>query len=135
MQQFKLIAVSFLGNKMDFKKITIIFSHSPYESSISQEGLHFLLAASTINLPIKLIFIDDGIWLLKKHQEPEIIKYKNFTAGFSALSLYDIEDLYIEQASLTARGLTLDDLFIKPIPMDTLNISHLLDNQDLIFHF
>ena len=58
------------------------------------------------------VFIDDGVFQLKKGQQTKGIETKNFSPTYRALEGYDVEKLYVEQESLEARGLTEDDLIV-----------------------
>ena len=56
------------------------------------------------------MFLDDGVYQLKKGQQTKGIEMKNFSPTYRALEGYDVEKLYVERESLEARGLTEDDL-------------------------
>ncbi|WP_207761370.1 sulfurtransferase complex subunit TusC [Conservatibacter flavescens] len=84
-------------------QIAFVFRTAPYGTSVSREGLDALLAASAFCEPeeMAVFFIDDGIFNLCSIQQPESILQKNIGAMFKLLDLYDIEQRYICQQSLS----------------------------------
>ena len=46
------------------------------------------------------MFIDDGVYQLKKGQQTKGIEIKNFSPTYRALDGYDVEKLYVERESL-----------------------------------
>ena len=81
----------------------------PYGLSKPQETLDVILMASTFNQEVSLLFLDDGVFLLKTKQNPSSIGAKNFSAAYKALSLYGIEKVYVAADSLQQRALTPKD--------------------------
>ncbi len=69
-----------------------------------------VLIAAAFDQDVSLVFIDDGVYQLKKGQQTKGIEMKNFSPTYRALEDYDVEKLYVETESLEARGLTEDDL-------------------------
>lgn len=114
------------------KKILFICRDSAYSNIKAQENLDILLMASTFDQEISLLFLDDGILQLKKNQQPENILQKKFSAAYQALSLYDINKVYVEQKSLQQRHLDIADLIISVTIMDDTEIKKLIAEQDII---
>ena len=83
-------------------KIAFLFRTSPHGTSISQEGLDAILAATAFCEPddIGVFFIDDGVLNLINHQQPELIQQKDFIRTFKLLDLYDVEQRFICTESL-----------------------------------
>ena len=71
-----------------------------------------LLTAAAFDQPVSVLFVDDGVFQLKSGQNPEVLGLKDTSAIFRALAVYDVNDLYIEQESLQARGLDPADLIL-----------------------
>ncbi|MCD9494740.1 sulfurtransferase complex subunit TusC [Photobacterium carnosum] len=92
-----------------------VFRQPPHGTSSGREGLDALLAASAYSEALSVFFIGDGVLQLVKHQQPEAILSRNYIATFKMLPLYDIENIYVCQQSLTERGLSVDDLLIDVI--------------------
>jgi tRNA 2-thiouridine synthesizing protein C len=117
------------------KKILFINKQAPYGSSTAQEGLDVLLMASTFAQDISVLFLGDAVWQLKKDQNPDDIKAKNFSVTYKALPLYDIEKVYVDQQALEQRNLALEDLLISVELLTTEQISELMSQQDHIVSF
>jgi len=59
---------------------------------------------------VSLAFIDDGVYQIVKGQNTTELGIKNFSPTYGALGDYDVNKIFVEQESLDARGLTIDDL-------------------------
>jgi tRNA 2-thiouridine synthesizing protein C len=76
------------------------------------ESLEVVLITATFDQDVSLVFIDDGVYELVKGQQTKGIGIKNFSPSYRALDGYDVEKLYVDQASLEQRGLTEKDLLV-----------------------
>ena len=56
-------------------------------------------------------------------------------AFISALEGYDVEKLYVDKASMDARGLTEEDLIVPVEILDEAQMVELMAQQDVIFSF
>ncbi|MFK5985091.1 MAG: sulfurtransferase complex subunit TusC [Pseudomonadota bacterium] len=83
---------------------------APYGTVYALESLEVVLISAAFDQDVSLAFVDDGVYQLKKDQNTDGIGMKNFSPTYRALGDYDINKLYVEQESLTERGLTLEDL-------------------------
>lgn len=117
------------------KKILFQLQNGPYSLAKAQEALDVILMASTFEQDISLFFLNDGVFLLKDQQNPIDILTKNFTAAYQALSLYGIEKIYVDAASLSQRGLTAGNLMIPGMLVSANEISAILHQQDAIISF
>lgn len=118
------------------KKLLFISRHAPYGSSLAKEALDAILAASAYDQELSLLFMDDGVFQLLKHQEPNDIGQKNFAAMLPALSLYDVNNIYVHKESLDTRQITTDELIVDSIR--TINsdaVSELMAKQDQLLSF
>lgn len=95
------------------KSIAIINSQGPLASSAGQESLDLVMAAGSFGQEVAVFFIGDGVYQLIKTQQPELAGVRHYSKGFAALPFYDIEDIYVCQASLEQRQLSTDTLSIK----------------------
>ena len=80
-------------------------------------------------------FIDDGVYELVKGQQTKAIGLKNFSPSYRALEGYDVEKLYVDQASLAQRGLTEKDLLVPVAVLDAQAMGQLMAQQDVILSF
>ncbi|WP_406667584.1 sulfurtransferase complex subunit TusC [Gallaecimonas sp. GXIMD1310] len=117
------------------KHIGVIFSALPFANQQGREALDTVLAASAYEQPLSLFFIGDGVWQLVKDQQPEQAASKDYLATFKALSLYEVEHLYVQRSALSSRGLTAADLAIEVAVVDDTALQQLLARQDAIYRF
>ncbi len=83
---------------------------APYGTIYAWESLEVVLIGAAFDQDVSLAFVEDGVYQLTKNQDTTGIGMKNFSPTYAALGDYDIKKVYVEQESLTERGLTLDDL-------------------------
>jgi sulfur relay protein TusC/DsrF len=112
------------------KKYLLILKHSPYQSSLAAEGLELALALSAFNQTVSLLFIEQSVLQLLPQQQPDHMFYKDFTKAYTGLSLFDINNVYISQASVQQYNIA--DLIIKPQIIDDLNIASLINSHDIV---
>lgn len=82
-----------------------------------------------------MAFIDDGVYELAKGQDTKAIGQKNLSPTYRALEGYDIEKLYVDQASLEERGLTEADLLVDVQVMDSAELAAMMAEQDVLISF
>ena len=70
-----------------------------------------------------------------KGQQTKGIGIKNFSPSYRALDGYDVEKLYVDQASLEQRGLTEKDLLVPVEVLDAQQMGQLMAQQDVILSF
>ena len=100
------------------KTFLFVMQSSAYSGSRVQEVLDVLLITAAFDQKVSLLLLDDAVFHLKNNQQGEAIAGKDIGAIYRSLALYDIEDIYVEQESLTMRGLSQEDLLI-PITLLT----------------
>ena len=92
------------------KRFMYVNRRAPYGTIYALECLEVVLIAAAFDQDVSVVFVDDGIYQLKKDQDTTGIGMKNFSKTYRALDDYDVEKIYVEKESLEARGLTIDDL-------------------------
>ncbi len=120
---------------MSSKSILIINRRPPYGRSNAREALDVALTCGVFEQPVSLLFLDDGILQLLRDQQGAAIEQKNLAANLGALPLYDIDRLYVAEASLQQHGLSDDQLIL---PVQTLNreaVQQLIRDHDLVLTF
>ncbi|MFT5722701.1 MAG: tRNA 2-thiouridine synthesizing protein C [Motiliproteus sp.] len=107
--------------------LLLVLRHSPYSSQIAREALDAALTAAAFEVPISLLFINDGVYQLLSEQHPEPLQIKNISKTLPALALYDIDRIYAARSCLETRGLGTASLVIE---------TEILDDQAvaLLFH-
>jgi tRNA 2-thiouridine synthesizing protein C len=117
------------------KKFMFVNRKAPYGTIYALESLEVVLITATFDQDVSLVFIDDGVYELAKGQQTKGIGIKNFSPSYRALEGYDIEKLYVDQASLTQRGLTEADLLVPVEVLDDQQMGELMAQQDVVLSF
>ena len=117
------------------KKFMFINRTAPHGTVYALESLEVVLITAAFDQDVSLVFIDDGVWQLKKGQQTKGIETKNFSPTYRALEGYDVEKLYVERESLAARGLTEDDLIVDVNVLSASELGTLMDEQDVVLSF
>jgi tRNA 2-thiouridine synthesizing protein C len=117
------------------KKFMYVNRRAPHGTIYAQESLEVVLVGAAFEQDVSVVFLDDGVYQIRKDQDPSAIGTKNFAKTFRALEMYDVEKLYVEKESMQARGMTEDDLNV-PVEVKTSEeIGRLMDEQDVILSF
>ena len=117
------------------KKFMFVNRTAPYGTVYALESLEVVLITAAFEQDVSLLFIDDGVWQLKKGQQTKGIETRNFSATYRALEGYDVEKLYVERESLTARGLTESDLIVDVTVLAAGELGSLIGEQDVVLSF
>jgi len=117
------------------KKFMYINRTAPYGTIYALEALEVVLIGAAFEQDVSMVFIDDGIYQLKKDQDTDGIEMKNFSKTYRALEMYDVEKLYVDKQSLEERGLTEDDLLVDVEIKTTDELTALMEEQDVVLSF
>ena len=93
-------------------EIGFVFRRAPHGCTSGREGLDAILATSAYTENLAVYFIGDGVFQLLKSQKADEILCRDYISTFKMLEMYDVENIYVCEASLQARGLTIEDLLI-----------------------
>jgi tRNA 2-thiouridine synthesizing protein C len=117
------------------KKFLYVNRKAPYGTIYALESLEVVLIAAAFDQDVSMVFLDDGVYQLKKGQETQGIGMKNFSPTYRALEGYDVEKLYVEAESLAERGLTEDDLLVPVEVVNRQEMAELMASQDVVLSF
>ncbi|CRI66523.1 Sulfurtransferase DsrF [Thiocapsa sp. KS1] len=131
------------------KKFMYLNRKAPYGTIYAWEALEVVLIGAAFDQDVSVMFLDDGVFQLTKGQDTKAIGMKNFSPTFRTLGDYEVKKIYVDRASLEARGLTEDDLVeiawedfeteeeIENIVevVDSARVSELMNESDAIFSF
>jgi len=117
------------------KKFMFVNRTAPHGTVYALESLEVVLITAAFDQDVSLVFIDDGVWQLKKGQQTKGIETKNFSPTYRALEGYDVEKLYVERESMAARGLTESDLIVDVTVLAADELGRLMDEQDAVLSF
>ena len=114
------------------KRFLFVNRKAPYGTVYALESLEVVLISAAFDQDVSVVFLDDGVYQIKKDQNTDAINMKNFSPTFRALEGYDVEKLYVEKESLEARGLSEDDLVVPVKVLDSKALGDLMDAQDVV---
>ncbi len=133
----------------DAKNFMFLNRRAPYGTIYAWESLEVVLIAAAFEQNVSLMFIDDGVYQLTKGQDTTGIGMKNFSPTYRTLGDYEVRHMYVDKASLEARGLTADDLvevewedweteetvdnIVEVVDSD--RVAELLEESDVVFSF
>ena len=117
------------------KKFIYVNRRAPHGTVYAQESLETVLIGAAFDQDVSMLFMDDGVYQIKKEQQPDGLDIKNFSKTYRALEGYDVEKVFVEKESLEERGLTDDDLLIDVEVIDRSAVKPLIDEHDVVLSF
>ena len=114
------------------KRFMYVNRRAPYGTIYALECLEVVLISAAFDQDVSVVFIDDGVYQLKKNQDATAIGMKNFSKTYRALDDYDVEKIYVEKESLDARGLSEDDLIIPVEVLASADLRELMAQQEVV---
>lgn len=92
-------------------KVMFVCRTAPYGTVFEQEAIEAMVMFGAYEQDIKVAFVDDGVFSLKKGQDPSLAGKKNFSLTYMILKDdFEISDIYVEKESMEERGLAVTDL-------------------------
>lgn len=113
------------------KSLLIISRQAPWSGPGAREALDIVLAGGAFDLPVGLLFLDDGVFQLQAGQNAKAVQQKDVTANLKALPMFGIDELYACGHSLAQRGVEADDLEIQTLASGA-EIAALIDRYDQV---
>jgi tRNA 2-thiouridine synthesizing protein C len=131
------------------KKFMYLNRKAPYGTIYAWEALEVVLIGAAFDQDVSVMFLDDGVYQLTKGQDTKGIGMKNFSPTYRTLGDYEVKKIYVDRASLEARGLSQEDLVeiawedfeteeeIDNIVevIDSARVGELMNESDAIFSF
>ncbi|MFJ4143908.1 sulfurtransferase complex subunit TusC [Pseudomonas sp. NPDC089734] len=105
------------------RSLLIVSRQAPWSGPGAREALDIVLAGGAYDLPVGLLFMDDGVFQLLPQQNASALQQKDLTANLKALSIFGVEDLHVCGQSLKERGMSQDAL--------DADINHLSEKSEL----
>ena len=125
------------------KKFMYVNRKAPYGTIYALEVLEAVLISAAFEQHACIVFVDDGVYQIKKGQDTDAVNMKNFskTYGIIAMEKEDADEdddidmvwrIIVEQESMEARGLSADDFVIdvEIIPSDKLAV--IMSEQEIV---
>jgi tRNA 2-thiouridine synthesizing protein C len=114
------------------KSMLIISRQAPWSGPGPREALDIALAGGAFDLPLAMLFLDDGALQLLPAQQPAAVQQKNLGANLQALPMFGVDELYVCGSSLAERGLSDTPLALDAQVLDGAGIKALIDRFDLV---
>jgi len=116
------------------KNLLIISRQAPYGTAYGKEALDAVLMASAFT-SVTVLFMDDGIFQLKKNQQADSVGIKDYSPAFAALEQYEVTDILVSFGDLIDRGMTESDLVISANAVSDGEIRQVMMNSDMVLSF
>ncbi len=125
------------------KHFMFVNRRAPYGSIYALEILEMVLISAAFEQHAAIVFIDDGVFQIKKGQDTEALGMKNFSPTYRVVEMekedadedQDIDMVWriiVERESMEARGLDADDLIVGVEVMAAEQLSALMAEQDVV---
>ncbi|NWA35207.1 sulfurtransferase complex subunit TusC [Pseudomonas sp. C6002] len=111
------------------KSLLVISRQAPWSGPSAREALDIVLAGGAFDLPIGLLFLDDGVFQLAASQDARAVQQKDLSANLQALELFGVEEVFACSHSLAVRGLATSD---NAQPLSSEQISQMIDRYDQV---
>lgn len=115
------------------RTFTFISCCPPYGGNRPQLCLEAALAGAVFEQQVNYVFMDDGVFQLCPGQDADRIGGKALGKIMETLSLYGIEKVLVDAASLRSRGLDAEGLVLPVRPVDSAAIAELIEASDCVF--
>jgi len=112
------------------QSLLIISRQAPWSGPGAREALDIALAGGAFDLPVGMLFLDDGVLQLAVGQAPQAVQQKDLTANLQALPMFGVESLYACAQSLALRGLSETSLDVERL--DSAALRALIDRYDQV---
>jgi tRNA 2-thiouridine synthesizing protein C len=113
----------------------MLMRKAPYGSVYPAEGFRAMMGIAVFELDVCVVFLDDGVDVLVKGQDPSALDMKPLGEGFATLPEVGIAEIYVHDESLAERGLTPADLVIDAKVVSGARISEILDSCTSVLPF
>lgn len=115
------------------KKILVIHTKSALNTLSGKEALDLSLIFGAYEQEVSVLFYQHGVSQAVAHQDPELIKQKDYLSTIKALDIYDIDQVFVSESCL--QELHMDSLELQPdvSKIDLTQIQQLKQNADHIY--
>jgi tRNA 2-thiouridine synthesizing protein C len=125
------------------KRFMFVNRKAPYGTIYALESLEMVLITAAFEQHAAIVFIDDGVFQIKKGQDTTSLGMKNFSKTYGVVEMekedadedpdLDMEwRIIVERESMEARGLAEDDFIIDVEVMGATDLAALMNQQDVV---
>lgn len=112
------------------RSMLIISRRSPWSGPSAREALDIALAGGAFELPLGMLFLDDGVFQLAQAQQASQLQQKDLTANLQALPMFGVDSLYAAKRSLDERGMNATGLNLPVEVLDDTALRALINRYD-----
>ncbi|MCQ4314498.1 sulfurtransferase complex subunit TusC [Stutzerimonas zhaodongensis] len=112
------------------RSMLIITRQAPWAGPSAREALDIVLAGGAFELPLALLFLDDGVFQLAPEQQAARLQQKDLTANLQALPMFGVDSLFAAKRSLSERGLDEATLSLQVEVLGDADLSALINRYD-----
>ena len=116
-------------------RVAFLMRHSPYGTVYPAEGFRAMMGTAVFEMDIAVVFVDDGVYVPLKGQNPEELDMKSLGEGFPGLTDAGVKEFYVHDESLAERGLTVDDLVLPAEVVSGARIAQILQESGKVLPF
>jgi len=127
-------------------KFMLIVRKAPHGSIYVHEAIEVMFIMATFDMDLSIVFLDDGVFAVKKGQDTTELGIKGFSASLGTLAYWDVTNVYVDEQSLKERNLTADDLVtvgedgdteetLYPKILSTDELKKMMHEQDSVLSF
>jgi tRNA 2-thiouridine synthesizing protein C len=116
-------------------KYLYVVSQAPYSNASGQEALDAAFIGASFDLDVALLFVHDGVFQLLSGQNSRNSYLKEYTKAYKALEDFGIDNVYVHDLSLHARGINEAELMSAITLVDTDALRGLFSDQTKVFTF
>lgn len=114
------------------KRFMVVNRKAPHGTVYALEVLEMVLISAMFDQDVHVVFLDDGVWQIRRGQAPAVLDMRDFSKTYRALEGYGVEKIYVEGESLAERGLTEQDLVIPVEVIARTDMARLMDGMDVV---
>lgn len=114
------------------KRYLFTLSQAPHLGNGVQEALDLILTTAAFDQTVGVLFVDDGVWQLAEGQRANGLGFKDSAAMLQALALYGVTEVFVEQESLSERGLESGAPIIPLMLVDRCELPRLFNGYDVV---
>ncbi len=93
----------------------LMFRRPPYGTVFPAEGLRMAEALLAFQIPVKAVFLEDGVFNLVKGQGNQTLGFGDLGAAFAGLIATGLGEMLVVQEDLSARRVRIEDLVDAPV--------------------
>ncbi len=114
------------------KRFLYVNRKAPHGTVYALEELEMVLIAAMFEQDVHVVFLDDGVFQIKKNQNPSTLQMKDFSKTYRAFEGYGVEKIYVERESMEERGLTPDDFILPTTVLKRDEMGSLMESMDVV---